>query len=327
MRIVRRIATGLGFLEGPVWLGDHRVLVGELVSGRLLIVDACTGAVTTFADTGGAPNGVAPGPGGGLLVANNGGMGFAVGGGGWMTAGAPVAPVSRIDPCIQVVHPDGRVEVLYTECDGNPLVAPNDLVLDGYGGFYFTDTGRGQGRLTDVGAVYYGRVDGSEIVELLRDPVVSRPPTQPNGIGLSPAGDVLYVAETGTGRLWGWGVLEPGRVGPHPTLRELETGGAGLLHGSGGMAMFDSLAVEASGAVAVATLRTGVVTVIAPEGTISHEVKLDDFDPFVTNICFGGQDLGTAYVTTGGTGSLWEVPWDSPGLALAHADETTGGHR
>ena len=32
----------------------------------------------------------------------------------------------------------------------------------------------------------------------------------PNGIGLSPAGDRLYVAETHTGRLFAWDVPEPG---------------------------------------------------------------------------------------------------------------------
>ena len=30
---------------------------------------------------------------------------------------------------------------LYTECDGRPLWAPNDLVFDAHGGFYFTDHG------------------------------------------------------------------------------------------------------------------------------------------------------------------------------------------
>ena len=37
-----------------------------------------------------------------------------------------------------------------------------------------------------------------------------------------------------------------------------------------------------------------------------------------TNICFGGDDLRTAYVTLSGTGRLVSIPWPRPGLRLAH---------
>ncbi len=36
----------------------------------------------------------------------------------------------------------GEVTTLYTECDGLPLYAPNDLVVDAEGGIWFTDYGR-----------------------------------------------------------------------------------------------------------------------------------------------------------------------------------------
>ena len=41
-------------------------------------------------------------------------------------------------------------------------------------------------------------------------------------------------------------------------------------------------------------------------------------DLFVTNICFGGEDLRTAYITLSGAGKLLEVSWPRPGLTLAH---------
>ncbi len=41
-------------------------------------------------------------------------------------------------------------------------------------------------------------------------------------------------------------------------------------------------------------------------------------DLFTTNICFGGPDLRTAYITLSGTGQLVAMPWDGPGLRLAH---------
>ena len=39
-------------------------------------------------------------------------------------------------------------------------------------------------------------------------------------------------------------------------------------------------------------------------------------DPLTTNICFGGADLRTAYVTLSGTGRLVSTPWPRPGLQL-----------
>ena len=55
----------------------------------------------------------------------------------------------------------GKVDVLYTEVNGNPLRGPNDIVFDKQGGFLFTDLGKGYGRLKDRGALFYAKADGS----------------------------------------------------------------------------------------------------------------------------------------------------------------------
>ncbi len=39
-------------------------------------------------------------------------------------------------------------------------------------------------------------------------------------------------------------------------------------------------------------------------------------DPLTTNICFGGPDLSTAFITCSSTGKLVSMPWDVPGLPL-----------
>ena len=54
--------------------------------------------------------------------------------------------------------------MLYTECDGHKLSAPNDLVFDKQGGFYFTDLGKRYARHRDHGGVYYALPDGSKII-------------------------------------------------------------------------------------------------------------------------------------------------------------------
>ena len=78
---------------------------------------------------------------------------------------------------------------------------------------------------------------------------------------------------------------------------------------------FDSLAVDAFGNVCVATILHGGITVIAPDGSVISHVPMPD--PYTTNICFGGPDLRTVYVTLSGAGKLVAVDdWPVPGLRL-----------
>ena len=78
---------------------------------------------------------------------------------------------------------------------------------------------------------------------------------------------------------------------------------------------FDSIAVDAFGNICVATLLHGGITVIAPDGRLCSHVPMPD--PYTTNLCFGGADLRTAYVTLSGTGKLVAVEdWPVPGLKL-----------
>ena len=92
----------------------------------------------------------------------------------------------------------GDVKVLYTECDGNELIGPNDLVFDAHGGMCFTDHGKHRGR---------GRDHRRDLLRAARrfvDPRSRVPVRSPNGIGLSPDGTRLYAAETFTGRVYTW---------------------------------------------------------------------------------------------------------------------------
>jgi gluconolactonase len=178
-------------------------------------------------------------------------------------------------------------------------------VFDAHGGCYFSDLGKSRARDRDHGGLYYALADGSKIVE------VAYPILTPNGVGLSPDGAVVYVAETETARLWAFDILAPGvvRKQPFPSPH-----GGRLVAGLGGFQRFDSLAVDAHGNICVATLVTGAVTSIAPDGRIVRQVKMPD--PVTTNICFGGPDLRTAYVTLSGTGKLVALDWPEAGLQL-----------
>ena len=52
----------------------------------------------------------------------------------------------------------GKVRCLYDRCGEHRLCAPNDLVFDASGGFWFTDSGKQHPRHRDYGALYW--IDG-----------------------------------------------------------------------------------------------------------------------------------------------------------------------
>jgi len=90
--------------------------------------------------------------------------------------------------------------------------------------------------------------------------------------------------------------------------------GGRLIAGLPGFQRFDSLGVDAYGNICVATLITGHITVISPSGQVLRQVKMPDSYP--TNICFGGPDMKTAYITLSGVGQLAAMQWPEPGLKL-----------
>jgi gluconolactonase len=202
----------------------------------------------------------------------------------------------------------GATTVLYTRCGEHKLSAPNDLVFDKQGGFYFTDLGKRFARHRDHGGIYYAQPDGSKLTEVMY-PVLS-----PNGCALSPDESTLYVADTESCRLLAYAIESPGVVTKEkfPALH-----GSRVVAALGGVARFDSMAVLANGNICVATLGTGHITVISPDGAIVRQVKMPD--RFPTNICFGGRDMRTATITLSEHGQLGVMEWPEPGLTLNFA--------
>ncbi|UQS23603.1 SMP-30/gluconolactonase/LRE family protein [Amycolatopsis thermalba] len=311
---MREIASGLRFPEGPVALDDGSVLVVEIERGTVSRVWP-DGSVTVVADCGGGPNGAAIGPDGAVYVCNNGGFAWHHRGGVTLPGDQP--PDYR-GGCVQRVSWDGAVTELYTSVDGRSLRGPNDLVFDAHGGFYFTDLGKHRPRESDRGGLYYARADGSRVAE------IAYGFTGLNGVGLSPDGSRVYAAETVTGRVWFWNVDGPGRIS-RPPGGVHGPAGAALLHGFGGYQMLDSLAVDSAGNVCVATLMTGGISVLSPAGELLEVVRPPEPDRFVTNICFGGPGLRTAYITSSGAGKLYATEWPRPGLRLNYADAAPTG--
>tara|TARA_B100000315_G_scaffold237750_1_gene254838 strand:- start:2470 stop:3252 length:783 start_codon:yes stop_codon:yes gene_type:complete len=255
--------------------------------------------VQVIADLGGGPNGAAIGPDGACYVCNNGGMEFHRSPGGFLVPGEqpPGYETGRIE---RVDLDTGEVTWLYSECDGLALRGPNDIVFDAGGGFWFTDHGKTRSRERDRTGVFYAKADGSHIEEAIF------PMEGPNGIGLSPDEETLYVAETPTGRVWAYPIAAPGKIAADERPR--------MLAQRPDYHFFDSLAVDGEGNVCVATIVTGGITIHSPDGATARLVEMPD--PITTNICFGGEDLKTAYVTLSATQRLAACRWETAGLPL-----------
>jgi gluconolactonase len=296
------VTEGLDFPEGPIAMADGSVVLVEIRGQRLTRVRP-DGKHERIAQLGGGPNGAAIGPDGAVYVCNNGGFQWHVGPDGSVAPHGTAldyktGSIQRVDLA------SGAVTTLYEQCDGIRLRGPNDIVFDKSGGFWFSDLGKGNGDVMHMGHVLYARPDGSKITRW-RDAMLT-----PNGVGLSPDERTLYVAETHTSRVWAFPIERAGALAPATGLFS-----AGSVLGPlPGYQLLDSLAVEAGGKVCVATLVNGGITAFDPAGGTEH---FPVPDPLTTNICFGGPDMRTAWITASSTGKLYKCRWPRPGLKLA----------
>src|ERR1700760_4615712 len=110
---IKILARDLGFPEGPVWMADGSVILGE-ISGKKVTRVAPDGSKTEIGKAGGGPNGVATGPDGALYVCNNGGAVYETTPS-FLSTGPALdykgGSIQRIDP------KTGETRVLYTECN------------------------------------------------------------------------------------------------------------------------------------------------------------------------------------------------------------------
>ena len=297
------VAEGLGFPEGPVAMADGSVLVVEIRHGRITRVHP-DGRTAVVATPGGGPNGMAIGPDGALYVCNNGGFDWYEQDGLLLPGNAAkdytTGRIERIDIAT------GAVTRLYDSCDGHRLSGPNDIVFDAHGGFYFTDLGKHFDHHTDAGGLFYALPDGSKITRLIHGPDL-------NGVGLSPDGNTVYAASTSRRVVLAFDIVSPGVLAPEP----LPAVPGRHVTAWANKTYLDSLAIEADGTIAQATLiESAGITRINPATGAQDYLPFPDL--LTTNICFGGDDMMDAWVCLSTTGKLAKCRWPSPGLKLNH---------
>lgn len=181
-----------------------------------------------------------------------------------------------------VLHLDADGNVLgkaSSECDGQPLRAPNDLTLDHKGGFYFTDPGGS--RTAPVGSIHY--VDKAGKTHLAAAGM-----WVPNGLVLNRDGTILYVAETLPNRIVQFPVKPGGMLGPIEFFADLPSR-------EGHQAEPDGLALDTEGNLYVAHLGMEAVQVLNPSGKLIRTLPAGNYD--ASNLVFGGPNANQLYIT------------------------------
>ena len=296
----KQIASGLRFPEGPVAMPDGSVVLVE-IERRTLSRVTPDGKIHVVANLGGGPNGAAMGPAARSTSPTTAGFKF-------LERPGKLFPVAQADDYVTGSHPDRRSRdrqvrhASTTAATASACAARTTWCSTGRAASGSPTSARPASATATAASSTTRNADGSMIKEAIF------PLERPNGIGLSPDEKTLYVVETPTARCWAFKLSGAGQIesANGPYRGEKGTVVAGL----GGYQMFDSLAVDGEGHVCVATLITGAVSDIWPDGSRVDQYMLPDM--MVTNVCFGGRDLRTAFATLSMGGTLVSFEWPRP---------------
>ena len=268
----QKLHSGFGFVEGPAANAAGDVYFTDIPNERIHVIRT-DGTLETALENSDKCNG--------LMFDATGRL--------WACQGGK----GRI---VQIDLKTGEFTPVASTIDGGPFLSTNDLALDAHGGAYFTDPAYWRHPDAKVGeGVYYVAADGA--ITRLAD---SYP--RPNGVLLSPKGDVLYLLPAGEKRLVAYDITAPGKLGPAKTLARLKGGG-------------DGLTVATDGTLFLTQPRSKSILAVAPDGTLLGEVKLPESP---ANVAFGGKNMDTLFVTA--RTSVYSIPVNRRGLVVAQDD-------
>jgi len=186
------------------------------------------------------------------------------------------------------IDPKTREITVFAHAD--QMSQPNDLAIAPNGTLYASDPnwGKNTGQLWRIGT------DGKATL-LAKDQGTS------NGIEVSPDGKTLYVNESVQRNVWAFPITADGSLGEKRLVKKFDD------HG------FDGMRCDEAGDLYITRYGKGTVVKLSPEGKVLQEIDVLGDAP--SNLCFGGPDGRTVYVTEVKNRRLVQFRVDRPGLA------------
>jgi sugar lactone lactonase YvrE len=189
--------------------------------------------------------------------------------------------VLRIDPATK------KITVYAHEPKMNQ---PNDLAIAANGTLYASDPNWGK----STGQIW--RIDTNGKVTRVADEMGTT-----NGIDVSPDGKTLYVNESVQKNIWAFDIAKDGSLTGKRLFKKFPDFG------------FDGMRCDADGNLYVTRYGKGTVVKLSPKAEVLQEINVLGAKP--SNICFGGPDGCTAYVTEVEHTRLVEFRVERPGLS------------
>jgi len=180
-----------------------------------------------------------------------------------------------------------KIEVLAHE---DRMSQPNDIAIGPDGVLYASDPNWGK----STGQIW--RIDPAGKITLLAGDLGTT-----NGIEVSPDGKTLYVNESVQRNVWAFPLKKDGTVGEKRLVKQFPD------HG------FDGMRCDVEGNLYITRYGKGTVVKMSPEGKILQEIDVLGGKP--SNLCFGGPDGRTVYVTEVEHTRLVRFRVDKPGAA------------
>ncbi len=272
---VKLLATGFNFTESPLYDGAGGVYVSDLWPSnnqavnpsRIYRYNIATNAKTIVDFNSGTANGTIFDPSGAVISADR----------------------DRRQISLRFAINIATVKtVLTSSYSGVAYNGPNDLIRDAHGGIYFTDPDF-ENRFSLPDALYYRSPAGT--VSQLR--TFASPNHRPNGVVLSPSGDVLYLSLWNNRQILAYDVAADGSLSNDRQFAVTNR----LINGTSFTGQPDGMTVDADGNLFAAVGNR--VFVWNPAGTRLVDIALPIGSGSSTNVDIGGANGDTLFITAG----------------------------
>jgi gluconolactonase len=277
---VTKLASGMKFTEGPVWLPKEKKLVFSDIPNSKLMQWSEADGLSVFRPSEQANGNI-------------------------LDLEGRIVSCQHLARNVVRTEPDGTITVLADKCDGRRFNSPNDVAIRSDGTLWFTDPPWGLNGSREIPGNWIFKLDPAtgKVEAVVKDLAM------PNGIVFSPDEDRLYISDTG-GR----------EMHPDPAFHKLPAAvhcyevsrdgqlGKKLFVMEGGS---DGMTVDADGNLYTTHEK---VNIFGADGKPLEQIDIPESP---ANVCFGGDDFKTLFITA--QNSLYSVRMKHPGAKLRGA--------